>query len=446
VSTGTNDDELLPACGAPQTAFCRPTSQQFLADYISLPLHRPQVQTFSVAANLPYRLYTAVTTFGHEPQNWQAFPVATTARSAMLAVAFPDRRHPSITAEILSVDIRLRLKGVAPLSGSETSPQEISPQATSEVEALKAELQEARKELELLRSQLAANHSALSRVQTASARQQLQLSNLSDKSVADDAALFASTQMIKHQSDELDVARERLALQAELEAANKELETFSYSVSHDLRSPLRSINGFAKALMEDYGSTLPEEAVRYLEHIERGAVKMGALIDDLLTFSKLSRLDLSQTIIDTNAVAQAAWQDVLADAAEGRKIDFHCETLPKVHADRALIRQALVNLLSNAIKFTGPQSVAKVDVSFSERDTEYEFKVKDNGVGFDPRHADKLFGPFQRLHKVKDFPGTGIGLALVQRIIHRHGGRVWAESEVGQGASFYFTIPKTRGT
>jgi light-regulated signal transduction histidine kinase (bacteriophytochrome) len=326
-----------------------------------------------------------------------------------------------------------------------TPSENLSSQRVSELEALKEELRAAREEIALLRGQVASNNSELGKAHDASARQQMELTALSSKSVADDVALAVSSQTIRNQSDELQMAKEKLALQSELEAANKELETFSYSVSHDLRSPLRSINGFAKALMEDYGKDLPPEALRYLEHIERGAVRMGALIDDLLSFSRLSRLDLSQAIVDMNGMAHSAWQEAVNEV-KGKKIEFHCAPLPKVHADRAMIRQVLLNLFSNAIKFTGMQEAAKVDVSVVENDDDFVFRVTDNGVGFDARHANKLFGPFQRLHKAKDFSGTGIGLALVQRIIHRHGGRVWAESELGQGASFYFSIPKGQGT
>lgn len=301
---------------------------------------------------------------------------------------------------------------------------------------LRIKLDAALAEIERLKKELA-------RTQAASVVQGEHVRSLHELRREDAAALFASNETIKSQSNELDIAHHALSLQAELEAANQELETFSYSVSHDLRSPLRAINGFAKALMEDYGSTLPPEALRYLGHIENGALRMGALIDDLLTFSRLSRVDLSRTTVDMNALAQLVWSDLAPDRID-RQVKLDSPVLPSIQADRALMRQALINLISNALKFTSKREQAVITLSSELGSAEVIFGVHDNGVGFDPRYADKLFGPFQRLHKTKDFPGTGIGLALVQRIVHRHGGRVWAISEIDKGASFFFSIPSGR--
>lgn len=314
-----------------------------------------------------------------------------------------------------------------------TSSEKTDQSDAAQLNDLRAQLVAAHKEIERLQSLLAQSR-------TATSVQRQEVRNLNELRLIDGAALSASKETIKHQSDELDLARHALSLRAELEAANKELETFSYSVSHDLRSPLRAINGFAKALIEDYGSTMPEEARRYLLNIENGALRMGALIDDLLSFSRLSRLDLTRTNVDMNAMVHGVWNE-LAQERVDRDVDFNSPQLPGIEADRALIKQVLINLLSNALKFTSQREKTIVSISFTSSDTETIFCVHDNGVGFDVRYADKLFGPFQRLHKAKDFPGTGIGLALVQRIVHRHGGRVWAESELDKGASFYFSIP-----
>jgi light-regulated signal transduction histidine kinase (bacteriophytochrome) len=307
-------------------------------------------------------------------------------------------------------------------------------------EQLAAELQSARKQIALLQSKLKNIGVELSEATDQSHLQTQQLHDMSVQSQADAVTIRDSKAQIKSQTEELDLARRALLLQRDLEAANKELETFSYSVSHDLRSPLRAINGFAKALSEDYGAQLPEEARRYLEHIENSAIKMGTLIDDLLSFSRLSRLDMSVASLDLKAMAENIWVEVVATYPD-RQFEFEVEELPRVHADRAMIRQVLVNLLNNAAKFTAPVPVAKVKLFHERREDEHVFCVQDNGVGFDERYIDKLFGPFQRLHKAKDFPGTGIGLALVQRIIHRHGGKCWAQSKLGEGAAFYFSLP-----
>ncbi|HEY9790957.1 MAG TPA: ATP-binding protein [Candidatus Obscuribacterales bacterium] len=312
---------------------------------------------------------------------------------------------------------------------------------TKTIDQLAAELEVANTEIKLLRSQLQKLGTDLADADVRSTEQTQLLHDMSVRSDEDAKKLRTNDAQIARQLIELDLAHKAVALQRDLEAANKELETFSYSVSHDLRSPLRSINGFAKALLEDYARELPEEARRYLEHIEKSAVKMGTLIDDLLSFSRLSRLDLSAVSLDLKAMALNVWAEITANI-DDRKIELEVAELPRIRADRAMMRQVLINLFSNAVKFTAPREIAHVKLFEEERGDEFIFCVRDNGVGFDDRFMDKLFGPFQRLHKSKDFPGTGIGLALVQRIIHRHGGKVWAESQLGAGASFYFSIPK----
>jgi PAS domain S-box-containing protein len=226
---------------------------------------------------------------------------------------------------------------------------------------------------------------------------------------------------------------------AELEAANKELEAFSYTVSHDLRAPLRAINGFSLAVQEDYGAQLPEEGRRFLQNVRDGALRMGNLIDDLLTFSRLSRLPLSRQTVDSVATVNDALTE-LGWPLAGRKIELRIEELPPSDADPVLLKQVWVNLLSNALKYTRKRAQARVEVGCRIEGGEPVFFVRDNGSGFDPRYAHKLFGVFQRLHRAEDYEGTGVGLAIVQRIVHRHGGRVWAETKLEVGSSFFFTL------
>lgn len=237
------------------------------------------------------------------------------------------------------------------------------------------------------------------------------------------------------------LVRERTA---DLEAANKELEAFSYSVSHDLRAPLRSIDGFAKVLIEDFGQKLDADMLNNLEIISRNAVKMGVLIDDLLTFSKLNRVPLVTMEVSLQRLAQAVFQELRSEFPDDRKVNLRILDMPSACVDKAMMRQVYHNLLSNALKFSLPKPVAEIEVGSFVEDRNNVFYVSDNGVGFDMRYAHKLFGPFQRLHRSKDFSGTGIGLALVQRIIHRHGGTVWIKGEVDKGTTIYFTIPDVR--
>jgi len=227
----------------------------------------------------------------------------------------------------------------------------------------------------------------------------------------------------------------------EIEASNKELEAFSYSVSHDLRAPLRHIASFANLLREHATASLDETGVNYLRRIGEAANSMGRLIDGLLVFSRLGRIEMSREPVNLKQLTEEALQE-LQPEIEGREIVWSIGELPVVHGNREMLRTVVVNLLSNAIKFTRPRRPAQIEVGCREaRDGEAVCFVSDNGVGFDMRYSGKLFGVFQRLHRAKDFEGTGIGLANVQRIILRHRGGVWAESEVGRGATFYFSLP-----
>jgi light-regulated signal transduction histidine kinase (bacteriophytochrome) len=226
-----------------------------------------------------------------------------------------------------------------------------------------------------------------------------------------------------------------------LEAANIELESFSYSVSHDLRVPLRAIDGFSQILVEDYGNKLGAEGARVIEVVRDGATKMTHLIDDILAFSRIGRNELAASDCDMTALVENALHE-LAPTMAGRSIEMKVGSLPHVHGDPQMLQRVWVNLLDNAIKFAGkkPQALIEVDARVEGKET--AFFVKDNGAGFDMRYVDKLFGVFQRLHGQEQFSGTGIGLAIIKRIIARHGGRVWAEGRVDEGATFWFTLPQ----
>jgi PAS domain S-box-containing protein len=231
---------------------------------------------------------------------------------------------------------------------------------------------------------------------------------------------------------------------AELSEANSELEAFSYSVSHDLRAPLRNVSGFVELLRRRAGGALDETSLRFVETITLETRRMGQLIDDLLAFSRIGRSQLRTNVVDMNTLASEV-RDSLALEAQGREIAWTIGDLPQIQADRNLLRQALFNLVHNAVKYTRPRPRAEISIGClvdGKRGAEQTFFVRDNGVGFEMKHANRLFAVFQRLHHSKQFEGTGIGLANVQRIIHRHGGRVWAESELGRGSTFYFSLPK----
>jgi signal transduction histidine kinase len=226
---------------------------------------------------------------------------------------------------------------------------------------------------------------------------------------------------------------------AELSDTNSELESFSYSVAHDLRAPLRQIAGYSNVLLQDHGPRLDAEARRYLEKVEEGARKMGRLVDDLLSLSKVGRQELSLQDTPLDLLLRQVVED-LAPECSGREVDWQLGSLFSAKCDPGLMKQVFVNLLSNAVKYTGKRERAVIQVGQIMRNDLRTIFVRDNGVGFEMQYVGKLFGVFQRLHKARDFEGTGVGLAIVQRIIRKHGGRIWAEAELGHGATFFFTL------
>ena len=233
-----------------------------------------------------------------------------------------------------------------------------------------------------------------------------------------------------------------LARTAELDATNKELEAFSYSVAHDLRAPLRHMDGFIRLLNKRAYATLDEKNQRYLGIISDSARQMGLLIDDLLAFSRVGRAELQLRVVSLDQLVREAMQE-LKEETQGRDIAWKIGQLPEAMVDRSTMRLVLINLLANAVKFTSKREHAEIEVGTSSNDAdEIVVFVRDNGVGFDMEYVGKLFGVFQRLHPAEDYEGTGIGLANVQRIIHRHKGRTWAEGEIDRGATFYFSLPK----
>ncbi|MDD5248997.1 MAG: ATP-binding protein [Rhodocyclaceae bacterium] len=227
---------------------------------------------------------------------------------------------------------------------------------------------------------------------------------------------------------------------AALEQANRELEAFAYSVSHDLRAPLRAIDGFSHILLDDYAGALDDEGKRLLNLVRANTARMGQLIDDMLSFSRMARREMAAMTIDMTQLAREVAAELQA-ATAGRVLRFDIAPLPPARGDRDMLRQVLVNLLSNAVKFTRPRAEAAIEVGGAVAAEGGIYFVKDNGVGFDMAYADKLFGVFERLHPQQEFEGTGIGLALVKRIVARHGGRVWAEGKEGEGAVFHFSLP-----
>jgi two-component system sensor kinase len=246
---------------------------------------------------------------------------------------------------------------------------------------------------------------------------------------------------ISYQDLEKQVAERTRAL----ETTNAELESFSYSVSHDLRAPLRAIHGFSRILLEDHKAELVPEAQRLLGVIDQNTRRMGQLIDDLLSFSRLGRQELTASPVDMQDMAATAADEVRRGEGE-RRIEIAVAALPPARGDRSLLRQVVNNLLQNAAKFTRGTADAHIEVGYSANGDGYNvYFVKDNGAGFDQRYAGKLFGVFQRLHSADEFDGTGVGLAIVKRIVQRHGGRVWAEGTVNGGATFYFTLPASDG-
>jgi PAS domain S-box-containing protein len=225
----------------------------------------------------------------------------------------------------------------------------------------------------------------------------------------------------------------------QLVAANKELEAFSYSVSHDLRAPLRAVDGYTRMIQEDYGKLFDEEGRRLLETVQSNAKRMGVLIDDLLAFSRLGKKDLLKTEVNMTANASAALTEI--NKTVDHRSAIIIDELYPAQADYGLISQVFINLISNAIKYSAKKEKPVIRIQSEMKDGEIQYSVADNGAGFDMRYVNKLFGVFQRLHGIEDFEGTGVGLAIVKRIVNKHGGKVWAEGKPNEGATFYFTLP-----
>jgi PAS domain S-box-containing protein len=248
---------------------------------------------------------------------------------------------------------------------------------------------------------------------------------------------ISESKRVEEQINSLNEDLERRA--QELSAANKELEAFAHSVSHDLRAPLRRIHGFSQALLEDYADSLDGRGRDYLERLHASSKQMTQLIDDLLDLSRITRSEIRRQRVDLSAMAQAITSELQKTTPE-RQVEIIIQVGMTVKGDSHLLQVMLANLLDNAWKFISKQATPRIEFGAVRTRGRHVFYVRDNGAGFDMAYADKLFGPFQRLHSQAEFPGTGIGLATVQRIVHRHGGQIWAESEVGKGAAFYFTL------
>jgi len=259
--------------------------------------------------------------------------------------------------------------------------------------------------------------------------------------------------LVMHDISELHTVNQQARLQNELleqkvadrtsklERANQQLDAFCYSVAHDLRTPLRAINGYATIVLQDYGPHLPAECVAYVEKLRRYGLQMGSLVDDLLDFSRLGQARFLRTTVDSEALVQDLWRELLQQDA-GRRIELVVQALHPCSGDLALLRQVWLNLLSNAIKYTRAAPAARVIVGSELHDGQIVYCVADNGVGFDPRYSDKLFQVFERLHGTEEFEGNGVGLAIVRQVVERHGGRAWAQSTPGEGAKFYFSVPE----
>lgn len=250
---------------------------------------------------------------------------------------------------------------------------------------------------------------------------------------ADNAEL---QQRVRERTEELETANRELA------TANKDLESFSYSVSHDLQAPLRHINGFLEIFLASHGAAIDEKGRKVLDHVVESAARMGQLIDDLLRLSRFSRQPLEMSTVAVADIVARLISDNRALEPD-REIDVQFDSLPDCKGDPSLMEQVFANLVSNAFKFTRKRHPAQVTIGCDENARERVYFVRDNGAGFDPGYAHKLFGVFQRLHSTKDFDGTGIGLSIVHRIVQRHGGRVWAEGEVGKGATFFVSVPRS---
>jgi light-regulated signal transduction histidine kinase (bacteriophytochrome) len=268
----------------------------------------------------------------------------------------------------------------------------------------------------------------------------------------------ALTEELAATNEELATQAEELILQKEeqerlndnlrskqqlLEAANEEMESFSYSVSHDLKTPVRAIQGFSRMLMQEHADKLDAEALRLLQVITTNTKLMHHLIDDLLALSRLGRLQIRKSVVNLTALVRQVFEQLRAEAPQ-RDLQLTLGDLPPGLGDQSLLFQVIQNLLGNAIKYTKTKKPAAIEVGGKEEKQETVYYIKDNGVGFDERYLSNLFRPFQRLHGIEEYEGSGVGLAIVKRIIQRHGGRVWAQGKVGEGATFYFALPKNR--
>jgi light-regulated signal transduction histidine kinase (bacteriophytochrome) len=257
---------------------------------------------------------------------------------------------------------------------------------------------------------------------------------------AERARLGQSQRALLNILEDIDVEKAKVAkANQQLEVTNKELEAFTYSVAHDLRAPLRHIDGFSRILEEECASQLDSSATRYLQRIREGTHRMGLLVDDLLNLSRIGRQEIRRQATGLNSLVTEVQAELQREEA-GRQIEWRIGALPFADCDPILMKQVFANLLSNAVKYTRPRTEAVIEVGTVRQGGETVVFVRDNGVGFSMKYADKLFGVFQRLHRQEDFEGTGVGLATVQRIVHKHGGRIWAEAELDRGATFYFTL------
>jgi light-regulated signal transduction histidine kinase (bacteriophytochrome) len=276
---------------------------------------------------------------------------------------------------------------------------------------------------------------------------QARLEELEQRVIELTQQLESANAMLKEETDQHRSAEERVNLlnrdmetqKASIEVANRELESFIYSVSHDLQAPLRHISAFSQILIDDFKEQLTEEAIQHLNRIDRASSKMSRLINGLLTLSRLNRAEMNVSRIEMSALADNVAQ-ALRDSDPSRPVSFHIGEDITADADPTLIKAALENLLDNAWKYTSKTTDAIIEFGCELQGNEQVFYLRDNGAGFDMEYADKLFTPFKRLHPAHEFDGAGIGLATVQRIIHRHGGRIWAAASPGQGATFYFTL------
>lgn len=262
--------------------------------------------------------------------------------------------------------------------------------------------------------------------------------------IANKELAFQNEEKKKRSVELIDSNKEVGELEKRVKERTEDLESFSYSVSHDLRTPLRAINGYAKMLGEDYGTVLDTEGKRLLGEVRNNAKKMGVLIDDLLTFSRLGRKGITKSNVDMNKLIETVLSEINQSTTHNAEIKFS-NLLPAV-ADNNLLQQVITNLLSNAIKYSSKKENPLIEIKSVQKNDELTYSVSDNGTGFDMQYVNKLFGVFQRLHSDEEFSGTGVGLAIVQRIIHKHDGKVWAEGKEGQGATFFFSLPEIAKT